>query len=187
MLRNIFLVFMILLALAVAAVAMLNNEIVTLNYLFGQVNLTLLALILYSVLAGILLMLFFNIYRSIQNYIKAEGERGLKNELQKRIKTLEGQKHRLENELAQLKKEREIAAAKAHADLENEKNHLEEELNKQNRERDNIAAKEQSVLEAEKRKLEEDLKKHEKERENLEAKLKNGTPQKKGFFDFLKR
>ena len=149
---------MLLLALAIAAVAMLNNEIVTVHYLFGQANLTLFTLILGSALAGVILMIFFNIYRSIHNYIKAEGERTLKKELQHRVKTLEGEKSKLEDELRKFYKEREIADAKARAEVE-----------------------------AEKKELEEELKKHQIEGDRLEAQQENGSPKMKGFWNFLKK
>jgi len=185
--RMVFIVLMLLAALAIAAVAMLNNEIVTVYYLFGQANLTLFALILGSALAGILVMVFFCIYRSIHNYVKAEGERGLKKELQHRVRALEGEKKKLEEELGKIHKERENDAIRAQAELEAEKKKLEEELNRQKQERDSTAAKEQAELEAEKRNLEEELKKQKKERDSLEAKYENGTVKKKGFFDFLKK
>ena len=185
--RNVFIVLMLLVALAIAAVAMINNEIVTVHYLFGQASLTLFALILGSAFAGVLLMVFFCIYRSIHNYIRAEGERGLKKELQHRVKVLEGEKNKLEDELAKLQKEREQADAKAHAEIEAEKKKLEDELNRQQKERENASAREQAELEAEKRKLEEELKKQQKEHERLEARLENGAPVKKSFWSFLKK
>jgi len=48
--RTVFIVLMVLLALAVVAVAMLNQEIVMVNYIFGQVELPLIAVILGSAL-----------------------------------------------------------------------------------------------------------------------------------------
>ncbi len=125
--RTVFIILMILLALAVAAVAIANQEIVTVNYLFGQLQLTLFAVILASVLAGILIMMFFYIYRSIHNYVKSGSERALKKELQQRIKSLENENKRLEEELARLQKERENAAEKARKELEVEKNIMAEE------------------------------------------------------------
>jgi uncharacterized integral membrane protein len=185
--RTIFIVLMILLALAIAAVAMLNNEIVTVNYLFGQIDLTLFALILGSALAGIVVMVFFSIYRSIHNYIKSEGERGMKKELQRRVKVLEVEKKKLEDDLGRMQKERENAAAKARAELEEEKKKLEDELNRQKRERENAVTKEQAELETEKRKLEDELRKQQKENEKIVERDEHGNPVKKGFWDFLKK
>jgi len=185
--RTVFIVLMILLALAIAAVAMLNSEVVTVNYLFGQIELTLYALILGSALAGIIVMIFFCIYRSIHNYIKTEGERGLKKELQRRVKVLESENKKLEDELVKIQKEREAAAAKAQAELEAEKKKLEDEQSRQKKERENELAKEQAELETEKRKLEDELKKQQKENEKLIERDEDGNPVKKGFWDFLKK
>lgn len=184
--RTVFIVLMILLALAITAVAVLNNEIVTLNYLFGQVDLTLFAVILGSSLAGILIMVFFGIYRSIHNYIKSESERNLKKELQRRVKSLEDEKKKLQDELDKLQKEREKAAAKEYAELEAEKEKLEEELNRQRKEHED-ATKEQAELGVEKEKLEEELRKQQKEPGSLETQDDIAKPPKKGFWDFLKR
>ncbi|MFO8192546.1 MAG: lipopolysaccharide assembly protein LapA domain-containing protein [Bacillota bacterium] len=185
--RTLFIVLMIILALAVAIVAVLNNEMVTVNYIFGQVELTLFTLILGSALAGILVMVFYGIYRSIHNYIKSESERNLKKELQRRVKFLENENKKLEEELERFKKEREEAAERAKAELEAEKNKLSEELNKQKREREEAVAKEQAELEAEKQKLEEKLRKQQNGNDVLEVEEDSPEPQKKGFWDFLKR
>ena len=185
--RTVFIVLMILLALAVAAVAMLNQEIVMVNYIFGQVELPLIAVILGSALAGVLIMVLYYIYRSIHNYVKSGSERALKKELQQRIKYLESENKKLEEELARFQKERDIAAEKARQELEDEKNKLEEELNRQRKEREESAAREQAELEAEKEKLEEELRKQQQEQGSSEEQdHPEGSP-KKGFWDFLKR
>ncbi|HED24116.1 MAG TPA: LapA family protein [Firmicutes bacterium] len=185
--RTIFIVLMIIVALAVALVAVLNNEMVTVNYIFGQVELTLFTVILGSALAGIIIMIFYGIYRSIHNYIKSESERNLKKELQRRVKLLENENEKLEEELERFKKEREEAAERAKAELEAEKNKLAEELNRQNKEREEAAAIEQAELEAEKQKLEEELRKQQKGNGTPEVEVETPEPQKKGFWDFLKR
>lgn len=182
--RTVFIVLMILLALAVIVVAMLNQEIVTVSYIFGQVELPLIAVILGAALTGIFIMVFFFIYRSIHNYVKSGSERALKKELQQRIKSLESENKKLEEELARLQKERDIAAEKARKELEDEKNKLEEELNRQRKEREEASAREQAELEAEKEKLEEELQKQQREQGSLED--TEGAP-RKGFWDFLKR
>lgn len=186
--RTIFIVLMVLLAIAVFAVAIANQEQVTVDYLFGQAELTLFALILGSVLAGVLIMVFFGIYRSIHNYVKAGSERALKKELQQRVKFLESENKRLEQELDKLQKERENAAEKAKEELEAEKRKLEEELNRQRKEREEEAAKEQAELEAEKERLKEELKKEKKEKGGSGEQEDTTSPskEKKGFWDFLK-
>ena len=179
---------MFLLAFAIAAVALLNSEIVIVNYLFGQIELNLFAVILGSALGGIIVMILFVIYRSIHNYMKSESERNLKKELQRQLKTLEIENKKLEDEIGKLQREREIAAEKARAELENEKKKLEDELTRQQKERESTMAKEQSELEAEKHKLEEELKKHQGVIGTPEAELTSEDPAvKKGFFDFLKK
>ena len=129
--RIIFLVLALLFGLIIAVTAMINNEVVTVNYLFGQVSLTLSMLILGSAFAGAMFMVSLGIFRSIQNYMKSQGERGHKKDLQHRVKILEDEKKKLENELKRQQEEREDAATKAHTTLEDEKKKLEDELEKQ--------------------------------------------------------
>jgi len=140
--RMIFLLLALLVGLVIAVVAMINNEVVTVNYLFGQVSLTLFMLILGSAFAGAVFVGFLGIFRSIQNYMNSQGDRGHKKELERRVKLLEGEKEKLEAELGKQQKEREYAAVKAHGDLVDEKKKLEEELKKQQKEREDTAAKE---------------------------------------------
>ncbi len=184
--RAIVIVLMILIILAVTALAVVNNEIVTVNYLFGQTDLSLFALILGSTFTGIVIMIFFGIYRSIHNYIKSESERNLKKDLQHRVKSLEDEKKKLEAELDRFQKEREIAAAKEHDELVAEKEKLKEELNKQRQEHE-VATKEQAELAFEKEKLEDKLRRQQKEQGNPETEDHIVEPSKKGFWDFLKR
>jgi len=191
----VFIILMVLLAIAVLALAVANQEMVTVDYLFGQVELSLFAVILGAVIAGILMMVCFMIYRSIHNYVKSGSDRALKKELQQRIKTLEVENNRLENELNKLKEERERAAQKTKEELEAEKKKLEEELNRQQKERQEEAAQGQAELEAEKQRLEEELRKQQAEL-NKQKEEKGGTSEqdapfsppkkKKGFWDFLK-
>jgi lipopolysaccharide assembly protein A len=129
--RIIFLMLALLLGLVIAVAALINNEVVTVNYLFGQVSLTLFMLILGSAVAGALFMGSLGIFRGIQNYMSSQGERGHKKDLQQRVKLLEDEKEKLEDELKKQQEEREETAAKAHTALENEKKHLEDELKKQ--------------------------------------------------------
>ena len=140
--RMIFLLLALLVGLVIAVVAIINNEVVTVNYLFGQVSLTLFMLILGSAFAGAVFMGFLGIFRSIHNYMNSQGDRGHKKELERRVKLLEGEKGKLEAELGKQQKEREYAAVKAHGDLVDEKKKLEEELKKQQKEHEDAAAKE---------------------------------------------
>jgi len=132
--RMIFLVLALMFGLIIAVAAIINNEVVTVNYFFGQVNLTLFMLILGSAFTGALFMGSLSIYRGIHNYMNSQGDRGLKKELQNRVKTLENEKQKLEEDLSKQQKEREDASAKAYAALESEKRKLEDELRKQQKE-----------------------------------------------------
>ncbi|MDW7739004.1 MAG: lipopolysaccharide assembly protein LapA domain-containing protein [Bacillota bacterium] len=185
--RTLFIILMVLAAIVIVTVALLNTEAVTINYLLGQITLTLSMLIIGSALAGVLVMIFFMVYRSIQNYIKAEGARSLKRELQTRVKTLESEKRTMEDELNKLHKERELAAEKSRVELETAKKKLEEELTRQQKEREDAEAKEKAELELEKSKLEEELKKQQDNQQQSETVQTDDTPKKKGFFDFLKK
>jgi lipopolysaccharide assembly protein A len=165
--RMIFFVLALILALVIAVVAIVNTEIVTLNYLIDQSSLALSIVILGSAGAGVLVMIFFGIFRSIQKYMGSQAERGLKNELQQKIKTLENEKKKLEDELNRHLKEREEAAAKAHTELEADKKKLEDELKRQQKESEEAAAKAHAELEAEKKRLEEESIKQQKEHEEI--------------------
>lgn len=139
--KSIFIILAILLGLAIAVAAIINNEVVTVNYLFGQTSLTLFMLILGSAFAGALFMGLLGVFRSINNYMNSQGDRGHKKELERRIKLLESEKSKLETELGKQQKEHEAAAAKAHANLVDEKKKLEEELKKQQKELENATEK----------------------------------------------
>lgn len=184
--RTIFIILMVLMIIAVVAIAILNSEVVTVHYLFGQIELNLFLVILGSALVGIVIMILFMVYRSIHNYVKAESERSLKKELQRQLNTLEVENKKLLDEISKLQKEREISTEKARAELEAEKKKLEDELYRQQKERENAVVKEQAELSAERRRLEEELKKQHKEKERLEAKLTGDGPSKKGLLDSLK-
>ncbi len=136
--RMIFLVLAILFGLIIAAAAIINDEVVTVNYLFGQISLTLSMLILGSAFAGAMFMGSLGIFRGIHNYMKSQGERGHKKDLQRRVKTLEGEKEELEDELKEQQEEREDAATKAHTALEDDKKKLENDLRTQ--QKDHLSA-----------------------------------------------
>lgn len=139
--RMIFLFLALIVGLVIAGVAAINNEVVTLNYYFGQLNLTLFMLILGSAAAGAIFMGSLGIYRSIHNYMGSQGERGHKKDLQHRVKFLEDEKKKLEDELKKQQKDREDHAVKAQATLEDEKRGLEDELRKQQKEHQDATEK----------------------------------------------
>ncbi len=129
--RAIFLVLALMIGLIIAGVAIINNEAVTVNYLFGQISLTLFMLILGSAFAGALFMSFLGIFRGIQNYSKSQGERGHKKDMQHRVKSLENENEKLRDELEKQNKDREDATKKKQDALENENKKLDDELKKQ--------------------------------------------------------
>jgi uncharacterized integral membrane protein len=139
--KIIFLILALLLGLVIAVAAIINNEVVTVNYLFGQISITLFMLILGSAFAGALFMGLLGIFRSIHKYMNSQGDRNYKKDLQHQVKDLEDEKKKLQDELSKQKKEREDAAAKAYASLDDEKKKLEDELRKQQKDRDDAAAK----------------------------------------------
>ncbi len=161
--RNLFLLLALLLVLVIAVFAWINNEVVTVNYLFGQLSTTLFTLIVGSALAGALVMGFLIIFRSIQTYMKSQPERNLRKEMQKRVKTLEEEKEHQQEEMKKLQKERDEAVASAMATLEYEKDKLEEELKRQQQEREEASTQALAKLEDEKKRLEEELRKQAKE------------------------
>ena len=139
--KIIFLILALLLVLVIAVAAIINNEVVTVNYLFGQISITLFMLILGSAFAGALFMGLLGIFRSINNYMNSQGDRNYKKDLQHQVKDLEDEKKKLQDELSKQQKEREDAAAKAYASLDDEKKKLEDELRKQQKDRDDAAEK----------------------------------------------
>lgn len=129
--RTISLLLALLVGLLIAIAAIINNEVVTVNYLLGQMDLTLFMLILGSAVAGAIFMALLSVFRSIQKYMKSQGDRDYKKGLEERVKLLENEKKELEAELDKQQEELKNTAEKAYADLENEKKKLEEELKNQ--------------------------------------------------------
>ena len=93
-----YLVVALLFSLLIAVVAMVNGEIVTVHYLFGQARVSLIVLILGSACAGALTLGFFSLYRSIRSHLKFRQEHRNQEELQRRLKLLEEEKSVLEME-----------------------------------------------------------------------------------------
>jgi len=137
----IFIVLALLFGLVIALAALINNEVVTVNYFLGQINLPMFMLILGSALAGALFMGSLGIFRSIRNYMNSQGDRGHKKDLQHRVKDLEDEKKKLGDELRKQREEHEDIAAKDNASLEKEKNKLEDELRTQQKDHEREVAK----------------------------------------------
>ncbi len=113
----LYLVLALLFSLLIAVVAMVNGEIVTLHYFFGQARLSLIVLILGSACAGALTLGFFSLFRSIRTHLRFREERRNQEELQRRLKLMEEEKNALEIELGRRRNlEHEAAVAKEHAE-----------------------------------------------------------------------
>lgn len=96
----VYLVLALLFSLFIAAVAMANSINVTVYYLFGYVQLSLIVLILGSACAGALAAGFFGLYRSIRTHLKFREAHHNQVELQRRFDLLEKEKLRMEAEQA---------------------------------------------------------------------------------------
>lgn len=136
--KTIFLLLSLLVGLLISVAAIINTDVVTVNYLFGQMDLPLFMLILGSAIAGTMFMGFLNIFSSINKHMKSQGDRDYKKVLEERVKVLESETIELQAELDKQQKEREQASEKAYTDLENENKRLEAELKMQQNEHDDI-------------------------------------------------
>ncbi|MBS4030688.1 MAG: DUF1049 domain-containing protein [Clostridiales bacterium] len=104
-----YLVLALLFSMFVAAVAMTNATIVTVYYLFGHAQISLIVLILGSACAGALAMGFFGLFRNIRTHLKFREAHRNQLELQGRLDFLEKEKIRLEADLSRQQQEREVA------------------------------------------------------------------------------
>lgn len=114
MMSMFYLLLALMFSLLIAVVATVNVESITVNYLFGQAQLSLMVLILGSASLGALTMGFFCVFRSIRTHLKFREEHRNQEELQNRLKLLEEEKYKLEAELGKRQMEREATDAKEH-------------------------------------------------------------------------
>jgi uncharacterized integral membrane protein len=171
---SIFLLLALLIGLLVAGVALINNQIVTLNYFFGQISLTLFTLIIGSAVAGILMMIFFGFYRSIHKYVNNRAERRNEKEMQRRVDDLEKDKSNLKNDLGKRQSESDKAATRASDDLRDENEKLQAELNKQKKEHKDSAEDARRDLDDKNKKREADLDRRQAENEAERTKVYAG-------------
>ncbi len=162
---SIFLFLALLIGLLIAGVAFVNNQVVTLNYYFGQISLTLFMLILGSAVAGALVMIFFGFYRSIHKYVNNRAERRNEKEMQRRVNHLEKDKSNLKADLGKQQSDREDAAAKATEDVRNENKKLHAELDQQKMEYNDVAENARQDLDEKNKKREADLDRRQAENE----------------------
>lgn len=90
-------------SLLIAVIAIANNEVVSVNYLFGRTQVSLIVLILGSAIAGALAMGLFALFRGVRTAFRFRETRRRQEELQKRIGVLEEEKALLEAELIRRK------------------------------------------------------------------------------------
>jgi uncharacterized integral membrane protein len=171
---SIFLLVALLIGLLIAGVAFINNQVVTLNYYFGQISLTLFMLILGSAVAGALVMIFFGFYRSIHKYVNSRAERRNEKEMQRRVNHLEKDKSNLKDDLGKQQSDREDAASRATEDVRNENKKLHAELERQKMEYDDAAENAQRDLDDKNKKREADLDRRQAENEADRAKVYAG-------------
>lgn len=108
-------VLALLFSLLLAIVAVANHQPVEVNYIFGEMQIPLIVLIIGAAAAGALVVGLLSFYRSIRDALQARAEKKRQDELQQRLESLEAEKNmlRLKLERLQAAAEPETAAAKA--------------------------------------------------------------------------
>jgi len=96
---SFYLILALVFSLIIAIVAIANTEPVTVNYLFGRADISLIVLILGSAFAGAVVMGMLSLFRSIKAALAFRHLRQEKETLQKQVKELENDKVFLEAEL----------------------------------------------------------------------------------------
>jgi len=96
---SFYLILSLIFSLIIAFVALANNDTVTISYIFGHLEVSLILLILGSAVTGALAMGLFSIFRSIRTAFAFRKLRSQQKALQKQIKALEEEKIFLEAEL----------------------------------------------------------------------------------------
>jgi lipopolysaccharide assembly protein A len=96
---SFYLILGLIFSLLIAIIALANNEAVTVSYIFGRVEVSLILLIFGAAFSGALVMGLFSLFRSIRSALAFRESRRKQEALQKRIKQLEDEKIFLEAEL----------------------------------------------------------------------------------------
>jgi len=96
---SFYLIMGLVFSLIIAIVALANNESVTVSYIFGRAEVSLILLILGSAFVGALAMGLFALFRSIRTAFAFREMRQKEETLQKKVKALEEEKVFLEAEL----------------------------------------------------------------------------------------
>jgi lipopolysaccharide assembly protein A len=125
---SFYLILGLIFSLLIAIVALANNETVTVSYIFGRAEVSLILLILGSAVVGALAMGLFSLFRSIRSALAFRQLRHQQEELQKNIKDLEEEKIFL---IAELNKH--VSVAEENLEAENTEN-AEEKIEQQDEE-----------------------------------------------------
>jgi len=96
---SFYLILGLVVSLIIAIVALANTESVTVSYIFGRTEVSLILLILGSAFIGALVMGLFSLFRSIRSAFAFRDLRQKQEALQKQVKVLEEEKIFLEAEL----------------------------------------------------------------------------------------
>lgn len=96
---SFYLIMALVFSLLIAIVALANNEVVTVSYIFGRASVSLILLILGSAFVGALAMGLFSLFRSIRTALAFRQLRHQQEALQQQVKALEEEKLFLRAEL----------------------------------------------------------------------------------------
>ncbi|MGM0688246.1 MAG: LapA family protein [Bacillota bacterium] len=96
---SFYLILGLVFSLIIAIVALANTESVTVSYIFGRAEVSLILLILGSAFIGALVTGLFSLFRSIRSAFAFRDMRQKQEALQKQVKALEEEKIFLEAEL----------------------------------------------------------------------------------------
>lgn len=96
---SFYLILALVFSLLIAIVALANNDTVTVSYLFGRSEISLILLILGSAFGGALVMGLFSLFRFIRSALAFREIRHQKEDLQNKLKSLEEERLFLEAKL----------------------------------------------------------------------------------------
>ncbi|HED24224.1 MAG TPA: DUF1049 domain-containing protein [Firmicutes bacterium] len=118
MMSSFYLILALVFGLLIAIVALANQEAVSVNYIFGRSEVSLIILILGSAFVGALAMGLFSLFRGIQSAFSFRQLRQKQDEMQKKIKDLEEEKIFLTAEINKLSSVQEEVAEEKTAEDE---------------------------------------------------------------------
>ena len=99
---SFYLILALIFSLLIAIIALANNDLVTVSYIFGRCEVSLILLILGSAFTGALVIGFLSLFRTIRTAFTFREMRHQQEALRKEIKKLEGVKLYLEARLSRL-------------------------------------------------------------------------------------